>query len=403
MTQSFMPMTEIAACDASPADARAASRTVLHVIPGLAGGGAERFLRNLAREMQPTGWRAVIVVIRVGEHQALATELRSFGCTVHDLNESALLRPSVWFGIWRCIWQERPDVVQTWMHHADFIGGVAAWLAGVPRVVWGVRASEVWHNATDSQRKRRWFHTALRWASRLVPRRIIGNSQQALNAHAEMGYPTGKFVLIPNGIDAKRFAPNAEAGMQTRLEWDIPADAPVVGFVGRFHPQKDLALFLRVARVLQTQVPKLHLMLCGGCEADLYPAAADAFAQLPARGQVRFVPFTQETERLYPAFTFLALTSATEAFPNVVMEALACEVPVVTTAAGDAREMVADAGRVVALGDEAGMVQAWVETLALSPAQRAAQVRLGRERALTEYTMERAVQRFIHVYEEVAS
>lgn len=403
MTQTFSPVNEIATRDASPAMARAASRTVLHLIPALAGGGAERFLRNLVRTMRGSRWRSVVVVIRVGEHQDIAKELRSQGCTVHDLNEPALMNPRVWTGVWRLICEEQPDVVQTWMHHADFIGGVAAWFAGVRKVVWGVRASVVWRNATDSERKTRMFHQALKWSSRLLPARIIGNSQMALHAHEDMGYPAHKFVWIPNGIDAARFTIRPEAGVETRRELSLPTQAPVVGFVGRFHPQKDMALFFKVAATVQETVPDLHLVMCGGRQGDLYPEAAAAFARLKYPQQVRFVPFTQETERLYPAFTFLALTSATEAFPNVVLEAMACGVPVVSTAAGDARAIVGDAGRVVDLGDEKAMTKAWLDTLTMSEAQRSAQIQLGRERAVNDYTMERAAQRFIDVYEEVAA
>lgn len=401
MTQTILPVNEIALRDASPPQALASSRKVLHLIPALAGGGAERFLRNLVRSMRASRWKSVVVVIRLGEHTELAEELRSFGCTVHDLNEPALLNPRVWTGVWRLIRQERPDVVQTWMHHADFIGGVAAWLAGVRTVVWGVRASVVWKNPEDGKLKTRLFHQALRWTSHLLPRRIIGNSQVALNAHEDMGFPAQKFVWIPNGIDAERFALDPHVGSETRQKLGIPPEAPVVGFVGRFHPIKDMALFFEVAARIQRVMPDLHLMVCGGGEQDLYPEAHAAFERLPHRHQVRFVPFTQETERLYPAFSMLALTSTSEAFPNVVMEAMACGVPVVSTAAGDARLMVGDAGRVVDIGDRDAMEQAWLETLRMSAEERTAQVRRARDRAVNDYTMERAAERFIQTYEEV--
>ena len=379
-----------------------ARRKVLHLIPGLAGGGAERFLRNLVRTMNGTRWETVVLVINVGKHQALAEELRALGCTVYDLNQPALLNPKVWLGTWKIILQEQPDIVQTWMHHADFIGGVMGWLAGVRNVIWGIRASVVWKNPEDSALKTRVFHAALKFGSRLLPRRIIGNSVAALSAHEAMGYPRRKFVWIPNGIDASRFAPVSGVGVETRDQLGIPQHAPVVGFVGRFHPLKEMALFFQVTAALQREWPDLHLVLCGGAEEQLYPEARATYDQLPRRDQVRFVPFCQEMERFYPAFDLLLMcSSAAEAFPNVVLEAMACGTRVVATAAGDAEAIIGDAGKVVPLGDAGALVASCRETLRQSAAAKEAQIQRGRDRAVNEYTLERAARRFIEVYEEV--
>ncbi len=389
---------------AVPPKAERPKRKVLHLIPSLAGGGAERFLRNLARTMAGTRWETVVLVIYVGKHEALAEELRGLGCVVHDLDEPALMNPRVWLGTWRTILAEKPDVVQTWMHHADFIGGVGSLLAGVRNVVWGIRAGVVWKNPEDSALKTRLFHTALGLASKFMPKRIIGNSETALGLHERMGYPRRKFVFIPNGIDAERFRDRPGQRNATRQELNIPEWAEVIGFVGRFHPLKELALFFQVVGELQRTRPDLHMVLCGGSENQLYPEARAAYEALPNPALVRFVPFCQEMERFYPAFDLLLMCSGNaEAFPNVILEAMACSTPVVATAGGDARSIVAGAGRVVEIGDRAGLIAACRESLAMVPAQRLAQVQRARTRAETEYTLERAAERFIEVYEEVVS
>ena len=378
-------------------------RKVLHVIPALAGGGAERALRNLARTMAGTHWQSTIVVFRIGDHKALAEELRSLGCVIHDLNEPALMNPRVWYKTWRLMMKERPDVVQTWMHHADFIGGVAAWMAGITRVVWGIRAGVIWKNPEDSVFKTALFHGALRCASWFMPCRIVGNSDTALRLHEQMGYPRHKFTFIPNGIDADRFSPSPEHRKQLRTTLEIPDSARVIGFVGRFHPLKELERAFTICGALQRDNPNVYLIMCGGEESKLYPEARDAFQTMPLTKQVRFLAFQGEMEKVYPAFDVLLMCSGNaEAFPNVLLEAMACGVPVVATAGGDARAIVGNAGKVVEIGDNEALLNACRQTLQLSDAARELQLLRARERAVNEYTLQKAAERFIEVYEEVA-
>jgi glycosyltransferase involved in cell wall biosynthesis len=374
--------------------------TVLHFIPSIGGGGAENFMRNLVRGMAQRGqWRTVIVAVKVGNHANFAQELCALGVTLHDLNSDALLKPSVWLALRRLISQEQPDVIQTWMHHADFIGGIAALSAGYKNVLWGVRATEVHRNPGDSALKTALFHKALGWSSRVVPRRILSNSEAAVAVHARMGFPQAKMQVIPNGVDAQRFRPDAELRSTVRAELALPDDAPVVGFVGRFHPVKDLPLFFRTAGLVQQQYPELHLLLCGGVATELQPEARALYEALPRPEQVRFVPFGASTQRYYPAMDAFSLTSSSEAFPNVVLEAMASGLPCATTAAGDCATMLADLGHVVPTGDSAALAAAWSQLLATPAAERNALGLKGRERVLERYTPERAVESFQKVYE----
>lgn len=380
-----------------------ATRKVLHFITGIGGGGAENFLRSLVADMQGSRWRSVIVVVRVHPHEAFAEQLRALGCVIHDLNATALLKPGVWLAVRRIIAQERPDVVQTWMHHADFIGGLAAYAAGVHRLVWGVRATEVHRNPGDSALKIFLFLHALRWSAKLLPKCIIANSTVAMAVHERMGYPRNKMVWVPNGVNAQRFAPNAAARMETRTQLGIPAQALVVGFVGRFHTVKDLPCFFKAAALAQAQRGEVHCVLVGGREDELYPAATAEFGKLPHRDQVRFVPFGSATERYYPAFDVFTLCSSSEAFPNVVLEAMATGVPCVTTNAGDCAAMLKDLGEVVPCGDATALAAGWLKMLSLNEGERTELATRSRVRALADYSMERAAQQFVDVYEEVAA
>lgn len=382
-------------------EARAQPRKVLHFITSIGGGGAENFLRNLIVAMRDSHWQPVVLAVRVHPHEAFADQLRAIGCVVHDLNETALLKPRVWQAVRRIIAQEKPDVVQTWMHHPDFIGSVAAFAAGIRNIVWGVRATEVHRNPGDSDLKVRLFHLALRIASWFLPRKIIANSTVAIDVHAGMGYPRSKMLWIPNGVNAARFAPNAAVGQHTRESLNIPLDASVIGFVGRFHPVKDIACFFRAAARLQAHRSDVHFILVGGEESDLNPDAQAAFVQLPQPAFVHWVPFGSSTERYYPAFTVFTLCSKSEAFPNVVLEAMACGVPCVTTQAGDCATMLKDRGTVVPVGDDHALASGWQAMLGLSPEQRDSLAARCRDRALMDFSMERAAQQFASAYDEL--
>ena len=252
--------------------------------------------------------------------------------------------------------------------------------------MWGVRATEAHRNPGDSALKTWLFHTLLGLSSKFLPKKIITNSTMAIGVHERMGYPTSKFVWIPNGVNSERFAPRPDVARATREDLGVPQDAPVIGFVGRFHPVKDIALLFRAAAILQAQRPEVYFVLAGGLPENLYPAAREAYDRLPLPQQVRFVPFGPRTDRLYPAFTLFTLTSESEAFPNVVLEAMATGLPCAATEAGDCAVMLKDLGEVVPLHDHDALAAAWLKLLSLSPEDRQALAVKSRTRAVEDYS-----------------
>src|SRR5581483_4094369 len=126
---------------------------------------------------------------------------------------AAAMRPTVAgaagvFRVRRLVRSTRPDVVQTWLYHADLIGGLAARSLRIP-VVWGVRQT-----APDTAGNKRHTRLAAALGARLssvVPARIVCNSEAARLDHVAMGYDASRMVVIPNGVDTDRFRPAIEA------------------------------------------------------------------------------------------------------------------------------------------------------------------------------------------------
>lgn len=370
-------------------------KTVLHFTPSIGGGGAEAMLVNLVLSMDPARWRRIIVVNGAALPEKIA-QLEEAGVEVHCLEETAFLRLSTITRLLRLMRETRPDVVQTWTHHADFIGGWCARLAGVRHVVWGIHCLEIHQNPGDSPLKMRLFRWLLTASSHVVPTRVVSCSAAALEAHADWGYPRASLEWIPNGILSRKFRPSAQIRTETRQRMLLPAEAPVVGYVGRSHEMKDLRTWLRAAALLQTRRPETHFWLCGLSEQELDEAARAALSVIPRRAQVHFTPFSHEPEKVYPALDVFSLSSRTEACPMTVIEALCSGTPCVTTDVGDCARLIGMDGRIVRAGDAEVLARAWEELLSLPPDAQALH-----QRAVERFDIATAARAYERIYGEV--
>ena len=376
--------------------------TVLHFTPSVVGGGAETMLRNLVEAMHGGAWRTVLVTMSSDDKGgADVNRLRTKVDAFYDLESTSYLRPSLWKKLRAVIQKEKPDVVQTWMHRADMVGGLIARLTGVKHVVWGIHSREIYRSDTESDFKIGLYRAALRMASGHVPERILSCSTTAIRDHEGWGFPHDKFTWIPNGISTTRFVPNAELGQSFRKERGIPLDAPVIGFTGRFHPVKDLPTFFKAAAILQTRMPSAHFVLCGGSEQDLESDAQAALKTLLHPEQVHLIPFLKEPERLYPSFSLLSLCSLSEALPMVLLEAMACGVPCVATDVGDCKEVIGDSGLVVPPRDAAALADAWATMLERIAADGKAISAGVRRRVEERFSIEHVASRYEQTYESL--
>ncbi len=374
---------------------------VLHFAYSIGGGGAEAMLMNLATSLDSARFRSVVVAVNARPWPHHLQHLHDAGVHVHDLEGTAFLHRETLARLRNVLKQERPDIVQTWMHHADFVGGWAARLAGVRNIVWSIHCREIHRNPGESPRKTALFRRALALSSRFIPKRIISCSAAAIEDHAAVGYPRAKMMWIPNGIDAERFQPDLDAGLDTRAELALPPSAPVIGYVGRFHEMKDLSTFLRAAAILQTRMPNAHFVLCGGVETEMTDDERALLAQLPQRQQVRFESFRPDPWRLYPALNIFTLSSRTEACPMTLIEAMSCGVACVTTDVGDCAKLLGDVGSTVAKHDASALADAWERTLQQDASARAETAAQARRRVIEQFTITQAARRYEEVYSQL--
>lgn len=371
---------------------------VLFISTGLGVGGAESMLRNLLSKLDRSRF-APHVVSLTGSGE-IGRRIAAIGVPVLDLDLRH--RPVRDFiQLVRHVRRLQPDVVQTWMYHADLLGGLAARCAGVRAIAWGIRNSTLDRDQTKLSTR---LVTRLNGLlSRWLPTGILSCAEAGRNVHVALGYAAEKMAVIPNGFDLSRFRPDAAARTSVRDELRLLADTPLVGIVGRFDPQKNHTGFLEAAGLLRNVRSDVHYVLVGnGLDArnDELAAAARRAEVFDA---VHWLGRRDDMPRLMASLDVLASSSSFgEAFPNVLGEAMACGVPCAVTDVGDSAAIVADTGRVVPSGDMPALAAAIDDLLSLEASERASLGRRARLRVEEHFEIGHVVRCYEDYYGRLA-
>lgn len=368
---------------------------ILHIITGLTLAGAEGVLFRLCTSAG--SGEVMHAVIALSSDGAYYTEpLRQAGIPVYTLDmPRGRLTLSGLIRLFRIVRNLRPDIVQTWLYHADLVGGVVARLAGQRHVAWNLRGSGI--DPRQLPPSTMWVIRACAALSARVPARVLCCSEDAREAHIRLGYAADKIVLIPNGFCCETFAPDPEKRRSLRRELGLEEHAPVLGMVARYHPQKDHRNLLDALALVTGRHSALTCLLIGtGLDAANAELSA-AIAQRRLAGSVRLLGPRQDIPAVMNALDLHVLSSAyLEAFPNVVAEAMACGTPAVVTDVGDARLIIGPTGWIVPPGNSRALAQAIDAALTArknAPAWRERQQSC-RSRIVENFSLQRMTERY---------
>lgn len=373
---------------------------VCHVIVALNVGGAELMLKRLIESHNGSD-RYLHSVISLREVGKVGQELRGLGIQVHALGmRSALDIP---FALWRLVRLLRivqPNVVQTWMYHADLLGGLAARVAGNRNVIWGIRTTDVTAGGT---RATAFVRHLCAWLSGFVPHTIVCAADASRVAHIAVGYEAVRMVVVPNGFDLIRLVATPEQRDALRLQCGLSAGLVVVGYLGRFHHAKDQENFVRAAGLTAQQHNNARFLMVG---RDLDANNAQLAQWISSTGFAdRFVLLGERADVpvCLAAMDLFCLSSRTEGFPNVVGEAMGMGLPCVVTDVGDAAMLVAETGVVVPKEDSAALALGLQQLLAMRPDARQQLGQKAKARIHAEFAIGRARERFESIYQRITT
>jgi glycosyltransferase involved in cell wall biosynthesis len=369
------------------------------IITGLATGGAEMMLLKVLERIDRRRFSPhVISLTTLGE---IGAHIAALGIPVEAIGmKPGWPSPFAFFRLLRRLRAIRPEVIHTWMYHPDLLGGLAARLAGVSALGWGIRHSDLSQRA--NKRSTLAVVEACARLSHWLPKRIMANSEVARQAHVNRGYAAEKMVVVPNGFDLTRFQPDSVARVEVRRELAVAAETPLVGLIGRFHLQKNHLGFIDAATILHRRMPEVHFILAGNGVDSRNIALVQAAESAGVAEVCHFLGQRKDIPRLMAALDVLASSSIGEAFPNVLGEAMACAVPCAVTDVGDSAYIVGDTGKVVASGDMTGLAAALESLLNLPLDQRRSLGEEARVRVAERFEIGKVVRMYEAFYEELA-
>ena len=365
---------------------------IFHLITDLDVGGAEAMLAKLVNGMDRS--RYANIVISLTDRGQLGDAIESAGIPVHCLGmRGRRLNLFSFAKLVRLLRTVKPTFVQSWLYHADFLSVLAAPFAGSPPVLWNVRCSDM--NMRKYSFQTQLILRALVLFSR-IPMAILVNSQSGRDVHDRMGYKARRWEVIPNGFDLERFCPSLLLRQKVRTQLRLSDDLILIGMVARVDPMKDYdTFFVAASKVLglRTNVR----FLCIGKDTNLL---GPLVAKNGLTGKVHLLGFEEDVHKLLPGLDIFCLSSAFgEGFPNVLGEAMSCEVPCVSTDVGDARAVLGEAGLVVPPRDPGSLAKAIIQLIDLGGEGRKTLGRSARERIQSEYALSKIIEKYERFYE----
>lgn len=371
---------------------------ILHIITGLGLGGAETMLFKLLKASDRNATEHAVLTLTSVD--LLADEIRKLGVTVRSLDITG--GASGIRALWRAraiVREFRPQLVMTWLHHADLFGTVLKGLLPSMRLAWNLRCSKLSPNELSANNIR-----IVRLLARLsfVPDIVVANARAGQAEHIAVGYSPRRWRVLPNGFDTRAFAPDVAAGQRVRASLGLSAQHFVIGMVGRYHAMKGFGLFIEAAGKLARENDRVRYVLVG---KDVDAGNAELESMLAAAGiedRVLLLGQRSDVAPVMNAFDVLANTSTSEGFPNVIGEAMSCGVPCVATDVGDSADIVGEAGLVVPSGDVAALLDAWRQLGSLSQEKFAALKAKARQRVLDEYEIGVVARRYQELFDEFA-
>lgn len=309
---------------------------IIHIITGLNIGGAEKMLERLLLYNLDIDNITIISLSDIGKI-GINLEKKGFKIYCLDVKKNITSLILAVIKMIRLIRNIKPNLIQTWLYHANLLGSIASLFSTRAPVIWNLRGCDIPQGALSQTFM---IVKLLSLLSYLLPYKIICCGNSVKEAHITMGYSQKKMVIIENGYNFQHLKRNEDLRKKTRKDLHILDHEIIIGSVGRFDVLKDYESFVRAASLVDKKIENIRFMIIG---RDININNSKLNFMINDNNMLDKIILIDEQDSLeayYSSMDVFCLHSISEGFPNVLAEAMSYELPCVSTDAGDAKVML---------------------------------------------------------------
>ena len=360
--------------------------TMVHVITNFAGvGGAEMMLARLIQQTQDQYNHVIIALIKTSEVYAeTLAQCQSYYALgwngLNTLGTIAKLR--------HLLKSIAPKTVQCWMYHANVLTSLSCiGFSPKPEIFWGIH-----HSLASPKEESLSTKVALVMSKVLAaqPKGVIYCAHSSLQQHQRFGLKNNNAQVIANGVFLDNFQPNPELH-----------EPCVIGFAGRYHTAKGYPYLFATLAKLKDQ-PIIFKIAGSGASLE-NPEVKALFEQYQLdKNKVHLLDQVSDMPAFYQSVDAFLMTSITEGFPNVLVEAMASGLPCISTDVGDAKYIVDQLGAIVPPRDPEALANAILDYVHSSQAEKLQLKQASRARVEQHFSIESVSQQYLEMWRQDA-
>ncbi len=331
---------------------------IVHIITSLGDGGAEHTLFKICK-YDKLNVHIIISLTNSGKYFKL---LKRLGVEVYCLKAN-FFSINKFFYLLKLLRSLKPNVVQTWLIHADFIGGIAARLVGIKNIFWNIRYSNFKIGKTKLTTIL--IVKILAKLSFVIPKLIIIVSKKAKKIYEMKGFDKKKLKVISNGYDLSILKPNKFSKINFKKKNKIKKNAPLLGNIARYDPKKDHLNLLNALSLIRLKNLDFFCVLVG---SNIDKNNFILNSEIKKLNLSNYVKLLGQKDNILQVINgldvYVQSSSYGEGFPNVVAESMACGVPCIATDVGDSSFIIGKTGWLVSPNNSAKLAEAIEKSLA---------------------------------------